>query len=439
MLESARRLADLEGRAARRDRHRRRRSGTRCAPSRRICRCGSASSTSSTTGAPTRPTARSSAPTGATSRRCARPSSGRSRRSTAAATGREYPAAALDEAWKLLLLNQFHDIIPGSSIHWANEDCLRDHARIAAITGDLIAAAQRAIAEQVDTTGMTRPFVVFNAASRDRRRADRDRDRQRCACSCRSTCRRAATPRSTSMRRRRAAPRGARHRSSARERVAARRRGTTTVSSRRCSTRSTTARCSRPVRAATSSNSTTTTRRSSTRGTSTSTTSTTASTSPRCRRSRLSRAVRSAASVRFVREFGVVEDHADDAARERIAAARVRHRGRLARAPQVLEGRVPGRRAREPRDLRDPVRPPRTPDAHEHVVGCRALRGVRAPLGRSERARLRRRAAERLQVRLRHPRQRDAALVAAIAGLARSRESDQGSASFLVRAVPARR
>ena len=46
-----------------------------------------------------------------------------------------YPAAALDEAWKLLLLNQFHDIIPGSSIHWANEDCLprprthREHCR----------------------------------------------------------------------------------------------------------------------------------------------------------------------------------------------------------------------------------------------------------------------------------------------------------------------
>ena len=40
-----------------------------------------------------------------------------------------YPDDALDESWKLLLLNQFHDIIPGSSIHWANEDCLRDHAQ----------------------------------------------------------------------------------------------------------------------------------------------------------------------------------------------------------------------------------------------------------------------------------------------------------------------
>ncbi|MGO9876679.1 MAG: alpha-mannosidase [Acidimicrobiia bacterium] len=79
-----------------------------------------------------------------------------------------YPADALDEAWKLLLLNQFHDIIPGSSIHWANEDCMRDHAQIAQRTADLIGAAQRSIVEHVDPTGMTRPLVVFNAASRER-------------------------------------------------------------------------------------------------------------------------------------------------------------------------------------------------------------------------------------------------------------------------------
>jgi alpha-mannosidase len=80
-----------------------------------------------------------------------------------------YPADALDAAWKLLLVNQFHDIIPGSSIHWANEDCMRDHERIAVVTADVIGNAQQAIANQIDTTGMSRPHVVFNAASRDRR------------------------------------------------------------------------------------------------------------------------------------------------------------------------------------------------------------------------------------------------------------------------------
>jgi alpha-mannosidase len=82
--------------------------------------------------------------------------------------GIAYPAEVLDEAWKLLLLNQFHDIIPGSSIHWANEDCIRDHERIAVMTAEVIGNAQRSIADQIDTEGMTHPCVVFNAASRDR-------------------------------------------------------------------------------------------------------------------------------------------------------------------------------------------------------------------------------------------------------------------------------
>ncbi len=100
----------------------------------RPARCGWASSTSSTTGAPTRPRPDQARRTGATSRRCARPSCGRSPPTRSGADWSAYPAAALDDAWKLLLLNQFHDIIPGSSIHWANEDCLRDHAQIAAVT-----------------------------------------------------------------------------------------------------------------------------------------------------------------------------------------------------------------------------------------------------------------------------------------------------------------
>ena len=39
----------------------------------------------------------------------------------------DYPASALEENWKVLLLHQFHDIIPGSGIHWVYEDTARDH------------------------------------------------------------------------------------------------------------------------------------------------------------------------------------------------------------------------------------------------------------------------------------------------------------------------
>ena len=81
-----------------------------------------------------------------------------------------YPAARLDEAWKLLLLNQFHDIIPGSSIHWANDDCLRDHARIEAITSEVITAAQLAMVERIDTVGPARPMSSCSTRRRGSRR-----------------------------------------------------------------------------------------------------------------------------------------------------------------------------------------------------------------------------------------------------------------------------
>jgi len=37
--------------------------------------------------------------------------------------GREYPARKIGDIWKKLLTNQFHDILPGSSIHQVYEDC----------------------------------------------------------------------------------------------------------------------------------------------------------------------------------------------------------------------------------------------------------------------------------------------------------------------------
>jgi alpha-mannosidase len=46
-------------------------------------------------------------------------------------TGRgKYPREELDSTWKLLLLQQFHDIIPGSSIREVYEDSARDYAAI---------------------------------------------------------------------------------------------------------------------------------------------------------------------------------------------------------------------------------------------------------------------------------------------------------------------
>ena len=58
--------------------------------------------------------------------------------------GRRCPpevAAELDELWKEVLLQQFHDIIPGSSIAWVHDDAEAAHARVAARLEALIADA----------------------------------------------------------------------------------------------------------------------------------------------------------------------------------------------------------------------------------------------------------------------------------------------------------
>ncbi len=67
-----------------------------------------------------------------------------------------------------MLLHQFHDIIPGSGIHWVYDDTARDHAHILSaaelLTEDALARHLRA----VDSSGKDHPVVVFNALSHPR-------------------------------------------------------------------------------------------------------------------------------------------------------------------------------------------------------------------------------------------------------------------------------
>ncbi|MDQ2749435.1 MAG: glycosyl hydrolase-related protein [Actinomycetota bacterium] len=77
-------------------------------------------------------------------------------------TGGAYPYEALDRLWKLVLLQQFHDILPGSSIHWVHREAVANYAAIATELHDLIAGSQRALAG----TGPGR--VIFNAAPHGR-------------------------------------------------------------------------------------------------------------------------------------------------------------------------------------------------------------------------------------------------------------------------------
>jgi alpha-mannosidase len=60
----------------------------------------------------------------------------------------QYPMAALQQAWQLVCLNQFHDIIPGSSITAVYTDSLAQYAEIRSAALAVSASALAAIARQ---------------------------------------------------------------------------------------------------------------------------------------------------------------------------------------------------------------------------------------------------------------------------------------------------
>ena len=76
---------------------------------------------------------------------------------------------ALDRAWKLILLNQFHDIIPGSSIHWVYEDAERDYQTVQDLAALVLDDTLGHMLRIVGAGDATQPLAVFNTLSHDRR------------------------------------------------------------------------------------------------------------------------------------------------------------------------------------------------------------------------------------------------------------------------------
>ncbi|WP_445443081.1 alpha-mannosidase [Clavibacter sp. km1a] len=68
-------------------------------------------------------------------------------------TGAEYPYAALDRLWKQTLLQQFHDILPGSSITWVHRENEEDYARSLAELEALVADAIARVTAQAVADG----------------------------------------------------------------------------------------------------------------------------------------------------------------------------------------------------------------------------------------------------------------------------------------------
>lgn len=74
----------------------------------------------------------------------------------------DYPYEELERLWKLVLLNQFHDILPGSSIAWVHREAAETYAEIAVELNAIITMAQDALAS-ADSAATPMP-LEFNGS-----------------------------------------------------------------------------------------------------------------------------------------------------------------------------------------------------------------------------------------------------------------------------------
>ncbi|MHB1840115.1 MAG: alpha-mannosidase, partial [Acidobacteriaceae bacterium] len=77
--------------------------------------------------------------------------------------GQSYPASELNEAWKKVLFNQFHDLAAGSGIAIIYQDAQRDFDQVHWATNEVSAKALHTIEARIDTRAAGPvPVVVFN-------------------------------------------------------------------------------------------------------------------------------------------------------------------------------------------------------------------------------------------------------------------------------------
>lgn len=79
--------------------------------------------------------------------------------------GIPYPREALNAGWELILLNQFHDILPGSSIGPVYEDCARDYAHVRELGEGVRSQALAGLAAVAEVPGPGMGVVVYNPLS----------------------------------------------------------------------------------------------------------------------------------------------------------------------------------------------------------------------------------------------------------------------------------
>lgn len=78
---------------------------------------------------------------------------------------KNYPAKQLEQIWKVILLNQFHDIIPGSSITRVYEEAHAQYRLADEQLSALLNKADKLFARSIDTRDISNPLVLSNSLS----------------------------------------------------------------------------------------------------------------------------------------------------------------------------------------------------------------------------------------------------------------------------------
>ncbi|MBE7952975.1 alpha-mannosidase [Microbacterium sp. R1] len=75
-------------------------------------------------------------------------------------TGAEYPQAELDRLWQAVLLHEFHDILPGTSIAWVHREAVAVLSDVLSDARDIADAARRSLAGEGDRELQFEPSSV---------------------------------------------------------------------------------------------------------------------------------------------------------------------------------------------------------------------------------------------------------------------------------------
>ena len=105
--------------------------------------------------------------------------------------GKAYPTEELNRMWETILTNQFHDILPGSSIHEVYEQTKKEYAEIAETSAELISERLNALCAKKDesvtvwnTLGHRRNDIVELGANRRNERVPGTADERRSRYLC---------------------------------------------------------------------------------------------------------------------------------------------------------------------------------------------------------------------------------------------------------------